>query len=202
MKGSAVTALVIAAGAAGGEPVDLAGERTVTVCIEGAVPLGMAVAAQAQKIAAEMFAGIDVTIRWRRFSDGCPGKAVRISLSPETPPTLKPGAMAYALPYDGEHIRVFYDRISKAATPSLVPRLLAHVMVHEIAHILQGVDRHSDSGIMKDHWDGPDFQRMAWKALEFEPRDVDLIYRGLARRVGRMIFEDPPAPIATKSQRK
>lgn len=33
--------------------------------------------------------------------------------------------------------------------------LLAHVMVHEIAYILKGIVRHSDTGIMKGqvaHW--------------------------------------------------
>jgi hypothetical protein len=143
-----------------------------------------------------MFAGIGVTIHWRRVFEGCPAKAIRVSLSGQTPPSLKPGAMAYALPYEGEHIRVFHDRISKAATPSLVPRLLAHVMVHEITHILQGVNRRSDSGIMKDHWEKEDYQQMGWKALEFDPPDVDLIYRGLARRAGRAILDNPPSPIA------
>ena len=196
MKSAAVTVMMMAAGVTQAESIDLAAERTVAVCIEGGV--GSPAPAQAQKIASGMFTRIGVTIQWRRSLEGCAVKGIRISLSDHTPASLKPGAMAYALPYEGEHIRVFYDRVSTAPTHSLVPRLLAHVLVHEIAHVLQGVERHSDSGIMKDHWDGPDFQRMAWKPLEFEPRDIDLIYRGLASRAGRVILENPPAPIATK----
>ena len=197
MKGTAMTLMMIAvSGVAPAESIDLAAERTVTVCMEGAVVSPASV--QAQKIASGMFVAIGVTLEWRRGLKDCPPKGIRISLGDQTPTSLKPGAIAYALPYEGEHIRVFYDRVSRAATRSLVPRLLAHVLVHEITHILQGVDRHSDSGIMKDHWDSSDFHSMAWKPLYFEPRDVDLIYRGLAGRAGRAILENPPAPIATK----
>jgi hypothetical protein len=31
--------------------------------------------------------------------------------------------------------------------------VLAHVLVHEITHILQGIDRHSESGVMKSPGD-------------------------------------------------
>ena len=197
MKGATFAVMIISAGGLRhAQSIDLAAERTVTVCMEGGV--GSPTSEQAQKIASGIFTGIGVILQWRRGLQDCPSKGIRVSLSDHTPASLKPGAMAYALPYEGAHIRVFYDRVSRAATRSLVPRLLAHVLVHEITHILQGVDRHSDSGIMKDHWDSSDFHSMAWKPLYFEPRDVDLIYRGLAGRAGRAILENPPAPIATK----
>src|SRR5260370_16179296 len=69
----------------------------------------------------------------------CQGKhqAIMISLMTSTPRTFHPGALAYALPYEGVHIQVFYDRI-EIADPRLLPSLLANVIVHEISHILQG----------------------------------------------------------------
>jgi hypothetical protein len=73
---------------------------------------------------------------------------------------------------------VFYDRIKQKPAPG---ELLAHVMVHEITHILQGISRHSDSGVMKANWSGEDFQRMRYKVLPFAEEDVVLIHRGLAR---------------------
>jgi len=59
------------------------------------------------------------------------------------------------------------------------------VLVHEITHILQGVDRHSAQGVMKAQWDDNDYSAMAWKPLPFSPIDVELINRGLATRVAR-----------------
>jgi hypothetical protein len=43
---------------------------------------------------------------------------------------------------------VFYDRLQERGQPNRLPAILAHVMVHEITHILQGVQRHSKSGVM------------------------------------------------------
>ena len=74
---------------------------------------------------------------------------------------------------------MFYDRIKYKPAPA---ELLAHVMVHEITHILQGISRHSDSGIMKANWSGEEFQRMRFKALPFTEEDVVLIRRGLEAR--------------------
>jgi hypothetical protein len=34
--------------------------------------------------------------------------------------------------------------------------LLGHVVAHEIAHLLLGTNSHSDTGIMRPHWDGRD----------------------------------------------
>jgi hypothetical protein len=56
------------------------------------------------------------------------------------------------------------------------------VLTHEITHILQGVSRHSKSGVMKAHWDAVDYQDMTWRALAFAPEDIELIHLGLRRR--------------------
>ena len=60
--------------------------------------------------------------------------------------------LAYALPYEGTHIVILFDRVRKMQ-PNYVPAVLAHVLVHEVTHILQGIQRHSESGVMKAHWD-------------------------------------------------
>lgn len=99
---------------------------------------------------------------------------------------LRPGALAYALAYEGVHIQVFYDRIA-VSDPDLVPYLLANVVVHEITHILQGIDRHSDSGIMKARWTAYDFTMMKRHQLGFTDFDVELIQCGLAARAARRV---------------
>ena len=57
--------------------------------------------------------------------------------------------LAYALPFEGTHIVVFYDRVEECVRADLFPTLLAYVLVHEITHILQEITRHSATGIMK-----------------------------------------------------
>jgi hypothetical protein len=174
--------MAIAGTAAHGGATTPATDRTVIVCMEGGAGLG--IAQEARALASKIFVGIGVTIEWRRGLPGCPEHGIKISLNHETPRTMKPGVLAYSLPYEGTHIRLFYDRISEGRQPRVVPRLLAHVLVHEITHILQGVNRHSDTGIMKTEWNADDYRDMAWKHLEFELEDIDLINLGLAARAG------------------
>jgi hypothetical protein len=145
---------------------------------------------RARDMAGKMFAEIGVTLVWRG-SRGCPAAAIRITFSQKTSPTLLPGAFAYALPYEGAHIEVFFDRVlAEVAEPSRVPPLLAHVLVHEISHILGGTDYHSTTGVMKAHWDERDYEQMADRFLKFTSKDVTLIQTGLARR--RSLQASPP----------
>jgi len=131
-------------------------------------------------IASRMLRRIGVTLIWAHWKS-CPPEAIHVTLTGNTPDTLRPGALAYALPYEGTHIRVFRDRI-EANQPALVPHLLAHVLVHEIIHILQGYTRHSESGVMKAHWDGADFAQMQWGELPIAQEDIDLVRAGIERR--------------------
>jgi len=158
-------------------------ERAVSVCLTGGP--GAVTRAPAKALASKMFAGIGVTLNWREGFHGCPPQGILISLTEETPATLFPGALGYALPYEGSHIRLFYDRIAQDRPPVLLPPLLAHVMVHEITHILEGISEHSAQGIMKAHWTQNDFSCMILRPLPFSDRDVDMIYRGLAARTVR-----------------
>ena len=60
------------------------------------------------------------------------------------------GVLGYAMPYQGRHIIIFFDRIE--TMQDALSTVLGHVMVHEITHVIQGVSRHSDTGLMKPHW--------------------------------------------------
>jgi hypothetical protein len=75
----------------------------------------------------------------------------------------------------------------------MVPCLLAHVLVHEITHLLEGIDRHSESGVMKAHWSSDDTLEMAWKPLAFTEEDKYLIHRGLKLRAAELAAVDPTA---------
>lgn len=135
----------------------------------------------ARNMATKMLAGIGVGIEWHD-ARSCPGDALRIGYSTSSPAKLMPGALAYAMPYEGTHIVVFYARVQAAVESKRVPALLAHVLAHEITHIPEGTPRHSAEGVRKAHWTADDYSRMCWKPLKFADEDVVPIHRGLERR--------------------
>jgi hypothetical protein len=133
-------------------------------------------------IVSKIFTGAGLTLEWHGAGRLCPEHAertIRISLSTQTNSSLLPGALAYALPYEGEHIVVFYDRVQRTYSGSTAV-LLAHVVAHEITHILQGVARHSEEGLMKAQWDREDYARMGLQALTLNKTDLQLIREGVA----------------------
>jgi hypothetical protein len=154
-----------------------AAERQVTVCMGTTDNLSLE--NQAKAVASDIFAGIGVEILWQSPRQ-CPAEAILITLSNDEPASLLPGSLAYAMPFEGTHIVVFYDRVKNR--PGSVSCLLGHVIAHEVAHILQGLKRHSESGIMKAQWIGADYQEMTWKPLQFTDEDVMLIHHGLRVR--------------------
>lgn len=159
-------------------------ERIVTVCLSGGP--STLVRTPSKAMASKMFAKIGVTVDWHEGFRHCAPQGILLSLTDETPATLFPGALGYSLPYEGSHIRLFWDRIAQDRRQVLLPSLLAHVMVHEITHMLQGINEHSAEGIMKARWTQDDFSRMIAKPLPFSDRDVEMIYRGLAARTARL----------------
>jgi hypothetical protein len=156
-------------------------EHEVTVCIESGITQESALA---QLMARQIFADIGVTVQFHEKGN-CPANKegmIQILLNTGVPAERFPGALAYAMPYEGVHIEVFADRIRKMVDPKRMHILLAHVLVHEITHILQGVSRHSKEGIMKANWDQDDHRKMWWKPLAFTEKDVMLIHLGLKAR--------------------
>jgi hypothetical protein len=153
----------------------------VTVCLHR--PADTLILFRAQAAASKMFATAGVKIDWRE-PRSCPAGAIVITLSESPAASDHPGALAYALPFEGAHIVVFYDRIMKCSdvSPNTLPTFLAHVLVHEITHILEGTTRHSDTGVMKARWDHLDFNQMRRTPLSFAPMDLYLIERGMNAR--------------------
>jgi hypothetical protein len=147
--------------------------------------------AWAQTIAASIFSEAGIEIKWPL---GEPGRRkqdipIVINITSDTPKTLVPGALACAQVFEGAHIRIFWDRVRstvRGANP-LSTFLLAHVMAHEITHIMQGIDRHSEVGVMKASWTRTEIEQMAVKLLPFAPEDVQLIQKGLLKRAARQV---------------
>jgi hypothetical protein len=162
-------------------------ESTVTICL-AAVPNHLIVGA-AETFAGQLFASIRVKIEWRgpRICSAGARDPVFLMIQERTPESYFPGALGVALPLEGSHAWVFYDRV-RQATPDdhLLSALLAHVMAHEIAHVLQGIIHHSETGILRAHWSETDCARMAFFPLMFTRTDAILIHHGLEERHTRL----------------
>jgi hypothetical protein len=154
--------------------------QTVAVYLQNGAVVPERTLRRAQGLASDMFAGLGIRIDWRI---GRPNhEAITVGISEATRLDYHPGALAFAQPYEGVHITIFYDRIRRAYTPDVAPALLAHVLVHEIAHILQGIDRHSQNGVMKAHWTEGEIAQMPLKPLAFTQDDISLIENGVMAR--------------------
>ena len=135
-------------------------------------------------VASGMFATAGVHIDWRTGQPKVQQseQPIAIEITSNTPESFRRGVLAYSYPFEGVHIRIFYDRLRNPYRPRATAMLLAHVMVHEITHILERVDRHSAEGLMKASWTPDDLVKMAYKPFPFDPADVLLIREGLANR--------------------
>jgi hypothetical protein len=180
--------IVSAAAGTGAVNPDLAAQRKVTMCLVNTrdpYTLG-----PATELAKQIYARIGVRVDWRS-TRSCPADSILVYLRDDTPDTLLPGALGYARPSDGMNVEIFCDRILKTVEPRLAPILLAHVLVHESAHILQGIARHSPTGMMKPRWNHTDYAQMAVGWLPFAPLDVTLIYEGMDRRASQITSSRP-----------
>jgi hypothetical protein len=144
----------------------------------------------AEALAGKMFQGVAIDINWRNGAGrsktpahSC-GAAILLSVdaSADGAPASK-SAFAYAMPFEtsGTLIHLFMDRISGSNGRALTTILLAHVMVHEITHVLEKTGEHSEEGVMKARWGHSDIEHMKCHPLPFAQKDIDLIHLGLAR---------------------
>ena len=146
----------------------------------------------AQNLAGQIFAKIGVCIEWHNGDprSSSSSRPIVIELT-GAPRNKEPHLLAYALPYEGVHIRVFYEAIVQSPNRAV---MLANVFAHEITHILQGVVRHSESGMMKATWTYRDVEQMEYGGLAFTPFDIMLIHQGIAAR-----SEPKSAPMSESS---
>jgi hypothetical protein len=150
-----------------------------------------------QDAVSRIFAGIHIQLVWTGQTQpvsnpvaGCMGERaahdLAVEIVPHAPASFSDVALAMALPYadSGVRIVIFYDRVDPLLRGHYAPAatILGYVMAHEIAHVLQGIARHSETGIMRARWTDNDFKQMGIKVLMFTPEDVQLIRQRLAHR--------------------
>jgi hypothetical protein len=169
----AMMTTVMAAGAWAAEP-------EVNVCVEAGNRIFML--HESEMMATKMYAKIGVNLTWQsHYSCEDAGSDIVVSFAGD-PGSKRPKILAYALPFEGKHIVVYHDRIRNQATMMLAPKLMAHVLAHEIGHMLQGVTRHSETGLMKPVFNTHDKFEMMAKPLEFTSPDAELVLLGIEAR--------------------
>lgn len=157
-----------------------------------AVPMPIGMLLNAKLKATQMFREIGVNVSMRNGipahnpGDAC-GAPIVVEFENAAEYRGSPVALAYATPYkeSGTCIHVFLDRVlvHLSRGQAFANAMLAHVLAHEITHVLEGIDRHSAEGVMKAVWSAHDYESMKRHPLSLAPEDVDLIHKGLARRV-------------------
>jgi hypothetical protein len=106
-------------------------------------------------------------------------------------------ALAVSRPFasDGTPILLFDDRISEftASARDRAPFVLGHIMAHVIGHMLEGISRHSASGLMRACWTPTDVFFMTRAGLPFAEEDRTLIRLGMWRRMNHGIVQSSPS---------
>ena len=147
----------------------------------------------AEKEAGRMLATAGVQVNWTTAlpdpSINPCGAPIVVRFSVGEQVASYPRALAYSLPFNTEiqTITVFWDKLTKASARNFVPpgNLLAHVLAHEATHILQGMDYHSGSGMMRAFWTEKEYFQMLRGPLSFAAVDVQLVQAGIASRAAR-----------------
>ena len=172
-----ILALATSALADGKTPALAVGQ--VTVYVENDKAVEIIALQRAKYLARKMFANIGVSVNWDAGKPAPRETTVTtVRLVTCVPVQLKPGVLGYSVisPDSAAEVFVLVPRIRKAVDPELLPTLLAHLMVHELTHVMQKVGRHSETGLMKERWTTDDYTAMARKPLAFTPIDVNMIH--------------------------
>ena len=158
----------------------------VHIYVRGEQHVDLLVTHGAQRQASEMLRSAGIRIVWKfGRPDHAPCCKPQVVLEYETDTNRAPDVMGYAFPNgDGSGgIKILYRRI--VARRRRPEKVLAHVIVHEVTHMLQGIPRHAESGIMKALWSRKDYEQMDRSPLEFTAIDIQLIQAGVAKRIAK-----------------
>jgi hypothetical protein len=157
---------------------------------------------RAKYVATQVMAKAGVTLTWKqgKLPDHSPspcGHRLTIVFDSNAPRKFNANTIGYTY-LNGTwstEVHIICDRASLIVDPRDLPRLLGHIVAHEITHVLQGVPHHSSEGVMKAGWDGYDFVEMIFRPLRFTPEDVELIRaRFEQRKAGFLAARDERHP--------
>jgi|SRR5271157_5536129 len=178
--------LLAAMGAAVMSAAEKTEKKVVDVYVDGrdgsSILLGPGTA-----MASAIFDKIGVRIHWRTGAvpEGANAIGIRTAEHAAESATSEALASTHLVGALATEITVYKDRLQRFLDNhrSLKEVAAAYVLAHELAHAMQGVGRHSETGIMRAHWSNEDYQEMVFHKLAFASVDVDLIHRGLTPQV-------------------
>src|SRR5579859_2798822 len=86
--------------------------QKLTACLQFETAEPYSVSFLAQGLAVKMFADIGISLQWRTCKpvEESPQAPIVVVLASGTAEEFKPGALGYAMPYQGRYIKVFLDR--------------------------------------------------------------------------------------------
>jgi hypothetical protein len=146
----------------------------------------------ARGVVNEIYSEIGVRVVWRSTrpaSADCAKQPLHmqivVALQSSASAVPSEAAMAFSNPYStkGPCVTLLMDRFKPAIkrNPLSTGFLLGHVLAHEMGHVLQGVARHSEAGVMKAYWSLQDTDKMtrSQERLRFTAYDAELILHAL-----------------------
>ena len=149
----------------------------------------------AQDQASKLLAEAGVVLDWRRGApaeDIAGPETVVVRFVANAPRDQARTALAAARPYGASsEISVFNDRVTAYMQPfpnADRGRVLGHVLAHEIVHVLEGVARHSDTGLMIGNWTWRELRLATTSGLHMAEEDRRLVNYGLEARRRRAIL--------------
>jgi len=150
-----------------------ASDPVVFACLTNETYVMGGILQSGEQAAAHIFSSIGVELRWS--CDERAPNAISIRLAARVPKQFGKETLAYAFPFarQGVRITVFYHRLEPLFEEhqGYAGSIFGHVLAHEIAHVLERVDSHSQTGIMRGRWDENDFVSMKFNAFRFAPED-------------------------------
>lgn len=155
---------------------------------------------RARNIVQESYADIGVKVIWRSVNaaplscEKKPGRRqIVFNFRNGTVTGRSRDALAFANPYlqEGPCVTLLMDRLKDEAerNPVRTGFLLGHVLAHEIGHVLQGIARHSDSGLMKERWSEREVREMRTARLRFTAYDGESILEAFQASISPGIEE-------------
>ncbi len=178
---------LLCAGAGARQPAPAA-DLTVPVRLVWEVSAPPSYDRRAKFSASRLLAEAGITLEWRK---GAPHAAlgpdvIGINVVASAPPEFANHTLASALPYAAGPVRiqVYFDRLVDYAASCAArgPEIMGYVLAHEIGHVLEGVARHSTTGLMRANWTADDLYRIQRQDLSFAPEDRRLMRSGLEAR--------------------
>jgi hypothetical protein len=143
----------------------------------------------AQQQASKLLLEAGVVLDWRRGApaeDVAGPETVVVLFVPNAPRNQDRNALAVARPYgSSSEISVFNDRVTTYVQPFMstdLGRVLGHVLAHEIVHVLEGVARHSATGLMIGNWSWREMRLATTTGLHIADEDRRLVSNGLIAR--------------------